>query len=85
MRWRGALEHATGWGPLGEVRIDGTERIGIDTLVERVGSRSFALLLEPGDRADLLEEVRALATEEADGRAWVDLPTVTVMFWRQRG
>jgi SAM-dependent methyltransferase len=84
MRWRATLEQAPGWGPLGEVRVDGSERLDVDTLVERVASRSFALLLEPADQRALLAEVRALAEPAAAPDGTVTIPTVTVMFWRCR-
>jgi SAM-dependent methyltransferase len=84
MRWRAALDRAPGWGTVGEVRLDGSERLDVDKLVDRVASRSFALLLDPADRAELLGEVRALADAEADSGGAVTLPTVTVMFWRRR-
>jgi SAM-dependent methyltransferase len=84
MPWRASLERAPGWGPLREARIDGSERLAADTLVERVGSRSFALLLDPADRAALLSEVRDLAAAHLEGDGHVTLPSVTVMYWRRR-
>ncbi|HEY2428368.1 MAG TPA: class I SAM-dependent methyltransferase, partial [Acidimicrobiales bacterium] len=84
VQWRRSLEGAEGWGPPHEVRLDGSETLTVEMLVDRVASRSFALLLDDPDRMALLAEIERIGRRAAapDGR--VTLPTATVMFWMRR-
>lgn len=78
-RWRAALDATTLFGPLEERTFAHRVRHDADALADRVRSTSVVGALGDGDRAELLEAVRALA---ADGP--VDLRYVCEAFVCER-
>jgi SAM-dependent methyltransferase len=67
------------FGPVETREFGWTHRIGPDTLLDLVASRSYVILLPPDERAALLAQVRQLmATHPAlVGRTEFDMPYVT--------
>ena len=59
--WRTAIEASPRFGPLREETFANEQAVDADGLADRVGSISFVAAMEPGERAALLDEVRALA------------------------
>ncbi|GID27970.1 class I SAM-dependent methyltransferase [Paractinoplanes brasiliensis] len=67
------------FGPLEITHFEWTETIGPERLIDMVASRSHVILLDPGDRAALLSEVRRLMATHPDlvGRTEFELPYIT--------
>jgi SAM-dependent methyltransferase len=68
------------FGPVETHHVRWTDVIGRERLIDLVASRSGVIVLEPGERADLLAEVNRLLDTHPDvaGRAEVEMPYVTV-------
>ena len=81
-KWREAFERTELFGPLNDVSLPGTEQwLDADGVAERVASISFIAGLPDGERAALLDEVRALVAGDPAARL---LPYVTDVHWCER-
>jgi hypothetical protein len=69
-----ALDDSPWFAPSESAAFDHVQRIDRDGLINLVGSRSYVIALDPADRAELLERVRALFDTHAGGSAVVDIP-----------
>lgn len=67
------------FGPVRTATFAWTHTLGADQLVDMVASRSYVILLDDDERADLLDRVRHLTRTHPDltGRDTFDLPYVT--------
>jgi len=67
------------YGPVEHRTFRWTHRLNLEQLLDLVASRSYVILLSPGERAALLDEIRHLAATHPDlaGRDTFDLPYVT--------
>ena len=70
------------FGPLTKHERRWTRPMTADQLVAMAASRSYVIALDPGERDDLLSEVRALLRTHPDtaGRDVIDMPYTTVAF-----
>lgn len=80
--WRAAFERTTQFGPLEELELEHAQVQDADGLEARVASISFIASLEAGERAGVLERVRALA---ADGPVRVPYRTELQLAVRRPG
>jgi SAM-dependent methyltransferase len=62
--WHAAFERTTLFDPLEEAEFESEQRLDADGLEARIGSISYIAALDPGERAELLSRVRALAGDE---------------------
>ena len=87
--WRAAFDAAPGlFDAVEEAHLGHVHRLAPEGVVDRVASVSFVAAMGEGDRARMLDEVRALlATHpETAGRAEVELPYRTdVHVYARRG
>ena len=84
--WREAFGGRPEFGPLEVERLESLQPMDRDGLVDRALSVSFVARLPPGERAALLERVRALARDDPDlrDRPRIEFPYVTELYWTQR-
>ena len=76
--WRGALERIRAFTPWQAAEFTQVHRIGVEDFVALVGSWSWIANLPDGQRAELLDQVRALARSED---AVLSLPYATEVYW----
>jgi len=81
--WRRAFEATPLFAPLEEAHFRHLHRVGPEQLLDRVASISFVAALPPGERDQVLAEVRRLLVSHPDlaGRSEVELPYCTDVFW----
>lgn len=61
--WRGALEPGGPFTGRGEEHVSWRQPVDVEAVADRVASVSFIAAMAPGDRARLLDRVRAVASE----------------------
>jgi SAM-dependent methyltransferase len=74
-----ATDLAPPFGPVERRRFRWTHRLDLDQLLDLVASRSYVILMAPGEREALFDEIRHLAATHPDlaGRDVYELPYVT--------
>jgi SAM-dependent methyltransferase len=84
--WRDSFERTTLFGPLSHAGSRHVHRLSPEGVVARAASVSFVAMLPEPERERVLDEVRdLLATDpETCGRAEVDLPYRTDVYWAKR-
>jgi len=85
-RWRDAFENSKLFTPLEAAQFSYVQNGPPEIVVDRVASISFIAALPENDRAVVLEEVRSLLEThiQTSGRATLDLPYRTDVFWCER-
>jgi SAM-dependent methyltransferase len=76
----GGPELAAPFGPIESATFPWVNRMSVDGLVDLVASRSATITASPGERAELLDRVRALGERSADGEGSLGLPYVTHVY-----
>jgi SAM-dependent methyltransferase len=84
--WREAFERTTLFTPLRHARFEIVQELEPERVVDRVVSVSFIAALPEEERARIADEVRMLLADDpaTRGRARVELPYRTDVFWCER-
>lgn len=84
--WKPSLAADPRFTPLESAELPHTPRSTPDAFVDRILSVSYVALLPDGEKARLVEEVRALLADEPTiaGRAEFPVPYRTELFWTRR-
>jgi SAM-dependent methyltransferase len=82
--WRTAFSASSLFGTLNRLRFRHQQALDREGLVRRVASMSFIAILPEQRRAEVLDEVRRLAEEEAGPDGLMALPYHTELYWCTR-